>query len=171
MQILCPDLLSQDTQKVLSEQRIAIINEVMQVFRWTSPFTTDKLVPIDSVFEDLLQKSLFRDYDNLIKLFNRRAKPGKYVWRTEDVYRPLQSVMKACGVEIESTVIGRTRKNGQDVQKYAYSIQADAALGLARLVNLKLRKIAADLSDEIRQYLAAAGFGPSDRLLDIRTRA
>ena len=111
------------------------------------------------------------DYDNLIKLFNRRAKPGKDVWRTEDVYRPLQSVMKACGVELESTVTDRTRKNGQDVQKYAYSIQADAALELARLVNLKLRKTAAEFSDEVKQYLAAAGLGPYDRLLDIRTRA
>ena len=126
-------------------------------------------MPLESVFEELLQTTLFRDYDNLIKLFNRRAKPGKDVWRTEDVYRPLQSVMKACGVELESTVIERTRKNGQDVQKYAYSIQAEAAIELARLVNLKLRKVSAEFSDEVKQYLGAAGFGPYGRLLDIRT--
>lgn len=163
MHILCPDTFAQEA--LAEDTRVVIIKEILQVFGWANPFDTDKIVALDSVFGDLLRTTLFLNFDEHIKLFNKRAKPGRDVWRKEDIFKPMQSVMKACGVEIDSTVIQRIQTKGANVHKYGYSIKSDTAIDVARLVNLRLRKRHVDLPDGVKNFLSMAGYGSYQRLL------
>lgn len=150
----------------LVKAQMASIREMFKIFGWLHPFDSGSQAPLEAAFPKLMKSEFFKEYNTRIKLFNRRAKPAKKVWKIEDMFRPVQTIMNSCGVKVKSTIIERIRTNGQNIHKYAYSIDHEASLELARLVNLRLRSISVVIDHEVLDYLNTIGYGSYARLIN-----